>query len=92
MSESTLAINFAFGDGTTRVVSAGSYDVSSDAVNNFKNRVKSFNSEDETAQKKVTNLVKVYKSDNGAEITGIKSATITVSEITRIYDASNYGG
>lgn len=92
MSEATMSVNFSFADGTARSISVGSYNVSSDAVNNFKNRVKNFNATDETTQKKFTNLVKVYKSENNAEIIGIKSATITVSEVTRIYDAGNYGG
>lgn len=92
MSSSVLAVNFAFADGTTRNISVGDYAVNSDAVQNFKNRVKNFNAVDETSQKKFTNLVKAYKSDNGAEITGIKSATITTSQITRIYDAATYGG
>ena len=92
MSSSVLAINFAFADGTTRSYTLGDFAVSSDAVQNFKNRVKTFDSVDETTHKKFTNLTTVVKSENGADLTGIKSATITTSNNTRIYDAANYGG
>ena len=92
MSSAMLAVNFAFSDGTSKVISAGPYDVNSDSVTNFKNRVKNFNSVDESSSKNFTNLVGKFKSDNGADITGIKSASITVSQTTRIYDAATYGG
>ena len=92
MSSAMLAVNFAFADGTSKVISAGPYDVNSDSVTNFKNRVKNFNSVDETSQKNFTNLVGKFKSDNGADITGINSASITVSNVRRIYDAATYGG
>lgn len=90
MSSATLAVNFAFSDGTNKSLSAGPYAVNSDAVSNFKTRLQKFNSVDETTQKKFTNLVGKFKSDSGAEITGIKSASITVSQVTRIYDAATY--
>ena len=90
MSSATLAVNFAFSDGTSKTISAGPYAVNSDAVTNFKNRVQKFNSVDSTTQKNFTNLVAEFKSDNGAAITGIKSASITVSQSTRIYDAATY--
>ncbi len=92
MSSSVLTVNFAFGDGTTKSYSVGDYAMNSGAVQNFKDRVKKYNSVDETSHKKFTNLNEVLKSDNGASITGIKSATITTSNITRIYDAATYGG
>ena len=92
MSSAMLAVNFAFADGTSKVISAGPYDVNSDSVTNFKNRVKNFNSVDESSSKNFTNLVGKFKSDNGADITGIKSASITVSNVRRIYDTATYGG
>ena len=92
MSSAMLAVNFAFADGTSKVISAGPYDINSDSVTNFKNRVKNFNSVDESSSKNFTNLVGKFKSDNGADITGIKSASITVSNVRRIYDAATYGG
>lgn len=90
MSSATLAVNFAFADGTNKILSVGPYDVTSSAVQNFKTRVQNFNAVDTTSQKKFTNLVGKFKSDNGAEITGIKSASITVSQSTRIFDAATY--
>jgi len=54
--------------------------------------LRNFNSVDETTQKKFTNLGTILKSENGAALTGIKSAHITTSNVTRIYDAANYGG
>ncbi len=92
MSSSTLTINFAFSDSTTKNYSMGPFAANSAAVLQFKNRVKMFNSVDEISQKKFTNLAEVLKSENGAELTGIKSAIITTSQATRIYDAANYGG
>ena len=92
MSSAMLAVNFAFADGTSKVISAGPYDINSDSVTNFKNRVKNFNSVDESSSKNFTNLVGKFKSDNGAALTGIKSASITVSNVRRIYDAATYGG
>ena len=77
MSSATLAVNFAFGDDTNKVISVGSYNVNSDAVTYFKDRLRKFNAVDETSGEKFTNLVGKFKSDNGAEIIGIKSATIT---------------
>lgn len=90
MSSSILSVNFAFADGTTKTISAGPYAVNAEAVNNFKERVKKINSTDEETQKKFTNLFAKFKSDNGAEITGIKSASITTSSVRRIFDASTY--
>ena len=90
MSSATLAVNFAFSDGTNKILSVGPYAVNSDAVTNFKSRLQKFNTVDTTSQKKFTNLVGKFKSDSGADITGIKSATITVSQTTRIYDAATY--
>ena len=88
MSSAVLSVNFAFADATFRGYSI----VNSDAVQNFKTRLQKFNTVDETSGKKFTNLSEVLKSDNGANLTGIKSATITVSQITRIFDAATYGG
>ena len=90
MNNSVLSVNFAFADATFRSYSMGTFAIDSDAVQNFKTRLRKFNSVDETSQKKFTNLAEVLKSDNGANLTGIKSASITTSNITRIYDASNY--
>ncbi len=90
MSSATLSINFAFADATFRGYSMGPFAVNSDAVNNYKTRVQNFNKVDTTSQKKFTNLAEVLKSDNGANLTGIKSASITVAQITRIFDAANY--
>ena len=85
-----LSVNFAFADATFRGYSMGTFDVNSDAVQNFKTRLQKFNSVDATAQKKFTNLAEVLKSDNGANLTGIKSASITVSNVRRIFDAATY--
>ena len=92
MNNSVLSVNFAFADATFRSYSMGTFAISSDAVQNFKTRLRKFNSVDETSQKKFTNLADVLKSDNGANLTGIKSASITTSQTTRIYDAATYGG
>lgn len=92
MSSSICSVNFAFSDGTTKMYSLGPFDVTSTAVSQFKTRLRNFNSVDETTQKKFTNLFDQLKSENGAALTGIKSASITTSEITRIYDAATYGG
>lgn len=90
MSNAVLSVNFAFADATFRGYSMGTYAISSDAVQNFKTRLRNFNSVDATTQKKYTNLAEVLKSDNGAALSGIKSATITVSQTTRIFDAATY--
>ena len=92
MSSSTLSINFAYADATTKVYSMGQFAANSAAVSQFKTRLRNFNSVDETTQKKFTNLGTILKSENGAALTGIKSAHITTSNVTRIYDAANYGG
>ena len=89
-TNSTVAVNFAFADSTARSYSMGPFAVNSAAVQNFRTRVQNFNSVDSTSQKKFTNLAEVLKSDNGAAVTGIKSASITTSNITRIYDAATY--
>ena len=90
MSSGVTAINFAFADGTTKIYSLGPFDASSNAIRYFKDRVQNFNKVDETEQKKFTNLFEQLKSENGADVTGIKSATITVSQVTRIFDAATY--
>ena len=90
MSSATVAVNFAFADATFRGYSMGTFAVNSDAVQNFKTRLQNFNKVDTTSQKKFTNLADVLKSDNGAALTGIKSASITVSNVRRIFDAATY--
>lgn len=90
MSSSTLSVNFAFADATTRLYSMGTFAVNSDAVSNFKDRLRKFNSVDSESGKKFTNLADVLKSDNGAALTGIKSAHIVTSQTRRIYDAATY--
>jgi len=90
MSSAVLSVNFAFADATTRIYSMGTFAVNSDAVTNFKTRVQNFNKVDTTSSKKFTNLAEVLKSDNGAELSGVKSASITVSQSTRIFDAATY--
>ena len=90
MSSATLSVNFAFADASYRTYSMGTFAVNSDAVMNFKTRLQKFNSVDTTSQKKYTNLADVLKSDNGSNLSGIKSASITVSQVTRIYDAATY--
>ena len=90
MSSAVLSVNFAFADATFRGYSMGTFDVNSDAVTYFKTRLQKFNTVDTTSGKKFTNLSEVLKSDNGANLTGIKSATITVSQSTRIFDAATY--
>ena len=90
MSSSTLAINFAFADGTTKSYSLGDFAVNSVSVLQFKNRVQNLNSTDAQEQKKFTNLFAQLKSENGAAITGIKSATVTTSNVRRIFDAATY--
>lgn len=90
MSSAVLSVNFAFADATTRIYSMGTFAVNSDAVTNFKTRVQNFNKVDTTSGKKFTNLANVLKSDNGSELSGVKSASITVSQSTRIFDAATY--
>ena len=90
MSSAVLSVNFAFADATTRIYSMGTFAVNSDAVTNFKTRVQNFNKVDTISSKKFTNLADVLKSDNGAELSGVKSASITVSQTTRIFDAATY--
>ena len=92
MSNSTLNVTFAYADGTTKTYSLGTFAVNSVAVNQFKTRLRNFDAVDETEQKKFTNLATVLKSENGSELTGIKSATITTAQTTRIYDAATYVG
>lgn len=89
---SVLTVNFAFADSTTRSYSLGNYNPENESIGNFKNRVKTFNSVDTVSGKKFTNLAEVLKSESGAALTGVKSATITTTQITRIYDATTYGG
>lgn len=90
MSSAICAVNFAYGDGTTKSYSLGPFAVNSSAVLNFKNRLQNFNTIDTTEQKKFTNLADYMVSENGSAFTGIKSATITVSQTTRIFDAATY--
>ena len=92
MSSAICAVNFAYGDGTTKNYSLGPFAVNSAAVSNFKTRLQNFDVVDATEQKKFTNLSDVLVSENGYNLTGIKNATITVSQVTRIYDAATYGG
>ena len=92
MSSATLTINFAYADATAKSYAVGPFAVNSDAVSNFKDRLRNFNKVDATEQKKITNLENFLSSENGAALTGIKSATITVSNVRRIYDAATYGG
>ena len=92
MSSATLTVNFAYADATAKSYAVGPFAVNSDAVSNFKDRLRNFNKVDATEQKKITNLENFLSSENGAALTGIKSATITVSQTTRIYDAATYGG
>ena len=67
MSSSTLAVNFAFADGTIKLYSLGPFATNSVAVTQFKTRLRNFNAVDETSHKKYTNLYDVLKSENGAE-------------------------
>lgn len=90
MSSAICTVNFAYADSTTKSYSLGPFAVNSKAVSNFKDRLKKFNTIDETEQKKFTNLFDQLKSENGAAMSGIKSATITVSQTTRIFDAATY--
>ena len=92
MSSSALSISFSFADATTKTYTFEPFATNSVAVNQFKTRLRNFDAVDETEQKKFTNLAEILVSENGAELTGIKSATITTSQVTRIYDASTYGG
>ena len=92
MSSATLTVHFAYADATAKSYAVGPFDVNSDAVTYFKNRLQNFNKVDTTEQKKTTNLENFLCSENGAALTGIKSATITVSQSTRIFDAATYGG
>ena len=90
MSSGVTAINFAYADGSTKIYSLGPFDANSDAITYFKERVQNFNKVDATEQKKFTNLFEQLKSENGAEVTGVKSATITVTNVRRIFDAATY--
>lgn len=90
MMNSTLSVVFAFADSTTKNFSMGPFDPQSDFIGTFKNRLKNFNSADSTSSRKFTNLAEIVKSDTGAALTGVKSATITTSQTRRIFDASTY--
>ena len=90
MSSATLTVHFAYADATAKSYAVGPFDVNSDAVSYFKTRLQNFNKVDATEQKKITNLSDFLCSENGAALTGIKSATITVSQTTRIFDAATY--
>lgn len=90
MSSAICAVNFAYGDGTTKSYSLGPFNVNSDAVIEFKDRLQNFDTVESLSSKKFTNLSTVLVSENGSNLSGIKSATITVSQTTRIYDAANY--
>ena len=56
MSNSTLTVNFAYADATAKSYAVGPFAVNSDAVSNFKDRLRNFNKVDATEQKKITNL------------------------------------
>lgn len=90
MSSSICAVNFAYADGTTKSYSLGPFNVNSDAVTNFKNRLKNFDATESLSNKKFTNLSDALVSENGAALTGIKTATITTSNVRRIFDAATY--
>ena len=90
MSSAICAVNFAYGDGTTKSYALGPFNVNSDAVSNFKTRLQNFDNVESLSSKKFTNLSEVLVSENGANLTGIKNATITVSQVTRIFDAATY--
>ncbi len=92
MSSATLKINFAFADATAKSFEMGSFDLEDSAIGTFKTRVKNIFATDTETGRKFTNFEEVIKSENGAALTGIKSASITVSQVTRIYDAATYGG
>lgn len=90
MSSSVLTVNFAFADSTAKTFSMGTFAVNSVAVTNFKERLRNFDKVDAESGKKFTNLSEVLKSDNGYNLTGIKSASITTSQTRRIFDAATY--
>ena len=90
MSSAICAVNFAYADGTTKSYSLGPFAVNSAAVSNFKSRLQNFDNVESLSNKKFTNLASVLVSENGLALTGIKTATITVSQTTRIYDAATY--
>ena len=90
MNSAVLRINFAFADATTKSFEMGPFSVNDDAVTNFKTRIRNLIATDTQSGSKYTNFEKVVKSDSGAALTGVKSASITVSQVTRIYDAATY--
>ena len=87
---STLSITFAFADSTTRNFSLGPLNPQDESIGTFKNRIKNLDKVDTTSGKKFTNLAQVLKSDSGAALTAVKSATITTSQTRKIFDASTY--
>jgi len=90
MSSAVLTVHFVYADATAKSYAVGPFAVNSDALNTFKTRLQNFNKVDATSQKKFTNLFEQLKSENGADVTGVKGASITVSQSTRIYDAATY--
>ena len=90
MSSAVLTVHFAYADATAKSYAVGQFAVNSDALNTFKTRLQNFNKVDATSQKKFTNLENFLCSENGAALTGIKSASVTVSQSTRIFDAATY--
>ena len=90
MSSAMLKINFAFADATAKSFEMGPFSLNDSAVTTFKTRVKNILAVDTEAGRKITNFGKVVKSENGAALTGVKSASITVSDVRRIFDAATY--
>lgn len=91
MSNSTLTVNFAYADSTVKNFTVGPFAVNSEAVSEFKLRLKAFDAVNSSG-KKYTNLSTILKSDSGAALSGIKSAYIITSQSKRIYDAGDFGG
>ena len=92
MSSSSLSVIFAFADATTKTYTMEPFAEDSTAVNEFKVRLQMFNEIDPETNKKYTNLEKFFCSESGAAMSGIKTAYVITSNITRIYDSANFGG
>ena len=60
MSSAICAVNFAYGDGTTKSYSLGPFAVNSAAALQFKNRLQNFNTVDATEQKKIYKFGRLF--------------------------------
>lgn len=86
MATCTISLKNGFTDGSTRTLTIGTFATDADAITNAKENIIQLN---DTG---VDNLRGKYISDNGANFSGVKEATITTTNKTLVYARTAYLG